>query len=110
MRVLISALCIGFVVGGSAWAGEGGCGWGTHAKKNDFETPPPVVGFDVCRQLVWNGHPEPLPHLSGPLVLAGQDLPQMTGFPTGVAHQPPAGRLAGHLDALPFGTQEHDVA
>jgi hypothetical protein len=42
MRVLISALCIAFAVGGSAWAGEG-CGWGTHAKKNDFETPPPVV-------------------------------------------------------------------
>jgi len=44
MRVMISALCLAFAIGGSAWAGEG-CGWGSHSgtKKNDFETPPPVV-------------------------------------------------------------------
>jgi hypothetical protein len=38
MRILISALCIAFAIGGSAWAD---CA--AHAKKNDFETPPPVV-------------------------------------------------------------------
>ena len=42
MRLLISALCVAFAIGGSAWAGEG-CSWGSSAKKNDFETPPPVV-------------------------------------------------------------------
>ncbi|MDH3715876.1 MAG: hypothetical protein OET44_18745 [Gammaproteobacteria bacterium] len=44
MRVLISALCIAFAIGGSAWAGEN-CDWGSSSKikKNDFETPPPVV-------------------------------------------------------------------
>ena len=40
MRVLISALCLAFTIGGSAWAS---CGSNSHAKKNDFETPPPIV-------------------------------------------------------------------
>ena len=44
MRVLISALVVAFAIGGSAWAGED-CGWGSYSKtkKNDFETPVPVV-------------------------------------------------------------------
>lgn len=44
MRMLISALVVAFAIGGSAWAGEN-CGWGSQSKikKNDFETPVPVV-------------------------------------------------------------------
>ncbi|MDH3715875.1 MAG: hypothetical protein OET44_18740 [Gammaproteobacteria bacterium] len=40
MRLLISALCLAFAIGGSAWAD---CSSSSHGKKNDFETPPPVV-------------------------------------------------------------------
>ena len=40
MRVLISALCLAFAIGGTAWAG---CGHDSAGKKNDFETPPPIV-------------------------------------------------------------------